>query len=310
MKVLVTGGAGFIGSQLADTLLEKNHDVVSIDNFILGKEEFILNAQNKNNFLFYNTDLLNLNSLNSIFEEHSFDMVFHLAANSDINEGTKSTDRDLNLTFLLTYNVLECMRIHGVKKILFTSSPAIFGNHDKALTEDLSMKPESLYGASKLASESFIRAFSNLYDIQAWILRLSNMVGKRSTHGILYDFMKKVNKNSESLEVLGDGQQFKPYMHVEELIECIFFLLEKAKEKINVFNVGPKDGIRVSEIAELFLKEHGKGHKITYTGGKVGWKGDQPFYSHDSKKLYSLGWEPSMTSKEAVEKSIKEINEK
>mgnify|MGYP001204349475 CR=1 FL=1 len=310
MKALVTGGAGFIGSQLADILLEKNHEVVSVDNFILGKEEFLADAQNNDRFKFYNIDILDIERLNTIFEKHSFDMVFHLAANSDINEGTKSTDRDLNLTFLLTYNVLECMKKNRVKKILFTSSPAIFGNHDSALTEDLPMKPESLYGASKLASESFIRAFSNLYEIQSWILRLSNMVGKRSTHGILYDFMKKINKDGTTLEVLGDGQQFKPYMHVEELIDCIFFLLEKSNEKINVFNVGPKDGIKVSEIAELFLKAHGKGHKISYTGGKVGWKGDQPFYSHDSKKLYSLGWEPSMTSKEAVEKSIKEFNER
>tara|TARA_B100001059_G_C17700407_1_gene509770 strand:+ start:44 stop:649 length:606 start_codon:yes stop_codon:yes gene_type:complete len=201
------------------------------------------------------------------------------------------------------------MRIYKVSKLFFTSSPAIFGNHDAPLTEELPMKPESLYGASKLASENFIRAFTNLYQIQSWIIRLSNMVGKRATHGILYDFKNKIQKDSKQLIVLGDGQQFKPYMHVSELIECIFFLLEKSNEKLNIYNVGPEDGIKVSKIAELFLEEHGKGHEIFYTGGKVGWKGDQPFYSHNSKKLYNLGWKPSMSSRQAVERSIKELND-
>jgi UDP-glucose 4-epimerase len=309
MKALVTGGAGFIGSQLVDHLLETGYQVICIDNLILGKEEFLSDAKLNKNFVFLNFDLLNLEKLKEVFAEHTFDIVFHLAANSDIGEGTKSTDRDLKLTFLITYNVLECMRIYKVSKLFFTSSPAIFGNHDLPLSEDLPMKPESLYGASKLASENFIRAFSNLYGIQSWIIRLSNMVGKRATHGILYDFKNKVKEDSNQLIVLGDGQQCKPYMHVSELIECIFFLLKKSNKKLNIFNVGPKDGIKVSLIAELFLEEHGKGHEISYTGGKVGWKGDQPFYSHNSQKLYDLGWKPSMSSRQAVERSIKELND-
>ena len=133
-------------------------------------------------------DILNIEFLKKIFKKYSFDIIFHLAANSDIRAGVDSTDRDLKLTFLLTYNVLECMRLYKVEKIMFTSSPAIFGSHDGALTEDLTMKPESLYGASKVASEAYIRAFSSLFGNKAWILRLSNMVGRRATHGILYDF--------------------------------------------------------------------------------------------------------------------------
>ncbi len=309
MKALVTGGAGFIGSQLVDWLLKKGYEVVCIDNLILGKEHFLSDAKLNKKFNFLNFDMLNLDKLKDVFKNNNFDIVFHLAANSDISEGTKSTDRDLKLTFLLTYNVLECMRIYKVNKFFFTSSPAIFGNHEAPLTEDLPMKPESLYGASKLASENFIRAFSNLYDIQSWIIRLSNMVGKRATHGILYDFKKKIKEDSKQLIVLGDGEQCKPYMHVSELIECISFLLENANEKLNIFNVGPSDGIKVSKIAELFLEEHGDGHEIFYTGGKVGWKGDQPFYSHNSQKLYDLGWRPSMSSREAVERSIKELND-
>tara|TARA_B100001123_G_C15328718_1_gene1030468 strand:- start:2033 stop:2968 length:936 start_codon:yes stop_codon:yes gene_type:complete len=307
MKCLVTGGAGFIGSHLIDRLLANGEEVVCVDNLLLGKKENLSDASNNHFFQFYNFDLLNIKELDSLFKTENFKMVFHLAANSDIRAGIKSTNRDLQLTFLLTYNVLECMRKHNVDKILFTSSPTIFGNHNVPLSEDLPMKPESLYGASKLASEAYIRAFSALYGIQAWILRLSNMVGDRATHGILFDFLKKVKNNPNELIVLGDGNQNKPYMYVQELIDCMFFVINNSNQKINAFNVGPKDGVKVSEIAELFLEYFGTGQAIKYTGGETGWKGDVPFYSHNSKKLNALGWEPKFTSKGAVIKAIKKM---
>ena len=304
MKILVTGGAGFIGSHLVDRLLAKGKKVVCVDNFLLGKEEHLKNALMNEHFELHNFDLLEMDKLDALFNEEKFDIVYHLAANSDIQAGIESTNRDLELTFLLTYNVLECMRKHNVGKILFTSSPTIFGNHNVPLTENLPMKPESLYGASKLASEAYIRAFCALYGIQAWILRLSNMVGERTTHGILFDFINKVKNNPNELVVLGDGNQNKPYMYVHELIDCMFFVIENANQKINAFNVGPNDGVKVSEIAELFLKYFGTGQKIKYTGGKTGWKGDVPFYSHNSKKLNILGWEPKLSSKDAVNKAM------
>jgi UDP-glucose 4-epimerase len=304
MKILVTGGAGFIGSHLIDRLLENGNEVVCVDNFTLGEKKYLFNALKNKKFQFNKFDLMDLKQLDSLFKDENFDMVYHLAANSDIQAGVESTNRDLELTFILTYNVLECMRLNEVRKILFTSSPTVFGNHNVPLTEDLPMKPESLYGASKLASEAYIRAFSSLYNIQAWILRLSNMVGERTTHGILFDFIKKVKNNPIELIVLGDGNQFKPYMYVHELIDCMFFLIENSKQQINAFNVGPKDGVKVSEIAEIFLKHFGNGQIIKYTGGKTGWKGDVPFYSHNSKKLNTLGWKPMLSSKEAVEKAI------
>ena len=309
MKVLVTGGAGFIGSHLVDRLLKKDNEVVCIDNLLLGNENFLKNAKLNKNFKFLNFDLLDYKKLNLVFKEENFAMIYHLAANSDILAGVKSTKRDLKLTFLLTYNVLECMRKNNVKKLLFTSSPTIFGNQDLGLTEDLPMKPESLYGASKLASEAFIRAFSALYDMQAWILRLSNMVGERSTHGILFDFLKKIKNNPDELIVLGDGNQNKPYMYVQELIDCMFFLVENSEEKINDFNVGPKDGVSVKTIATLFLQYFGNGQRIKYTGGKIGWKGDVPFYSHNSKKLNDIGWSASLSSKQAIEKALSRMKE-
>ena len=195
MKCLVTGGAGFIGSHLVDRLLEKGEEVVCVDNFLLGKKEHLENALKNENFELHNFDLLEIDKLDTLFKKENFDFVYHLAANSDIRAGIESTNRDLQLTFMVTYNVLECMRKYNVSKILFTSSPTIFGNHNVALTEDLSMKPESLYAASKLASEAYIWAFASLYDIRAWLLRLSNMVGERTTHGILYDFMNKIKSN-------------------------------------------------------------------------------------------------------------------
>ena len=307
MKVLVTGGAGFIGSHLVDRLLASGYEVVCIDNLCLGRKEFLVEANKNKNFTFYEMDLLDIDSLKKIFSKHPFDLVFHLAANSDIKAGVDTTDRDLKLTFLLTYNVLECMRLHCVEKIMFTSSSAIFGSYDTPLTEDLTMKPESIYGASKAASELYIRAFSSLFGIKAWILRISNMIGSRSTHGILYDFSKKILDNPNELIVLGDGNQNKPYMHVHELIDSMFFLLENANEVLNVYNIGPKDTIKVSTIAEMFLKEFGTGQVIKYSGGKSGWNGDVPFYSHNSKKLNNLGWLPKLSSKEAMAKSIKEM---
>lgn len=307
MKILVTGGAGFIGSHLVDRLLTLGNEVVCVDNFLLGKKEHLKDALKNKQFQLHKFDLLDLDKLDTLFENEKFDMVFHLAANSDIRAGIESTNRDLQLTFLLTYHVLECMRAHNVGKILFTSSPTIFGNHNVPLTEDLSMRPESLYGASKLASEAYIRAFSALYGIQAWILRLSNMVGERITHGILFDFIKKINENPNELVVLGDGNQNKPYMYVHELIDCMFYVIENSTQQINAFNVGPKDGVKVSEIAEIFLKQFGRGQKIKYTGGKTGWKGDVPFYSHNSKRLHSLGWQPRLSSKKAIEKAINRL---
>ena len=309
MNILVTGGAGFIGSHLVDRLLERGEKVVCVDNFLLGNKKHLSNALKNDNFKLFDFDLLQIQKLDDLFAREKFDFIYHLAANSDIQAGVKSTKRDLELTFLLTYNILECMRKYNVCKILFTSSPTVFGTHDVALNEDLPMRPESLYGASKLASEAFIRGFSSLYNIQAWVLRLSNMVGERATHGILFDFLKKVKENTEELIVLGDGNQNKPYMYVHELIDSMFFIISNAEEKFNSYNVGPKDGVSVSVIANLFLKYFGTGQNIKYTGGKIGWKGDVPYYSHDSKKLKILGWEPKLSSKEAVEEAIKKMKD-
>jgi UDP-glucose 4-epimerase len=275
----------------------------------LGNIENLQNALMSTEFELIEMDLLRKNELNTVFKKNSFEEVYHLASNSDIQKGIESTNRDLELTFQTTVNVLEAMRINNVAKILFTSSPTVFGSHNNPLTEELTMKPESLYGAAKLASEAYIRAFSSLYNIQSWIIRLSNTVGERATHGILFDFLNKIKDNPDELIVLGDGTQSKPYMYVHELIDSIFFVMNKSNNLINVFNVGPKDEIEVSEIARIFLENFGQHQKIKYTGGKIGWKGDISNYSHNSQKINQLGWEAKLTSKEAVIKAVQKIKE-
>ena len=301
---LVTGGAGFIGSHLVDRLLLSGYRVICVDNFILGRREHLNEAMENPAFSLEEFDLLDLARLDDLFAAEDIDIVFHLAANSDIREGTRSTDRDLQLTFMTTYDVLECMRRHDVKKILFTSTPAIFGQHDDALHEESVARPESLYGASKLSAEAFIMAFSGLYDIQAWICRLSNIVGERSTHGIILDLLNKLASNKEELEVLGDGTQSKPYMYVREIVEALLFIFENSRERLNIFNIGPRDATTVAQIAEMVLEAAGDGQQIAYTGGPRGWKGDVPLYKYRPSKLEALGWPKPMSSIEAVRVAV------
>ena len=309
MKILVTGGAGFIGSHLVDRLLERNNRVVCVDNFILGRREHLKDAMENPNFSLHELDLLELDKLDELFNQENFDAVFHLAANSDIRAGTESTERDLKLTFMTSYHVLECMQRYDVKKILFASTGAIFGDREESLKEESVALPESLYGASKLASEAFIYAFSGLYDIQAWICRFPNVVGDRSTHGIIFDLLEKLDGDPANLEVLGDGKQSKPYMYVHELIQALLYIFENADEKINIFNIGPSDQTSVAEIAQLVLEGYGAKQEIMYTGGTQGWKGDVPRYEYDTQKLQKLGWGPPTTSFEAVRLAVRKIIE-
>ncbi|MDE0806511.1 MAG: NAD-dependent epimerase/dehydratase family protein [Longimicrobiales bacterium] len=309
MKILVTGGAGFIGSHLVDQLLERGNQVVCVDNFILGRREHLKDAMEHPDFSLYDLDLLELDKLDGLFERESFDAVFHFAANSDIRAGTESTERDLQLTFMTSYHVLECMQKYNVRKILFASTGAIFGEQAGRLREDSPALPESLYGASKLASEAFISAFSGLYDIQAWVCRFPNVVGDRSTHGIIYDLLEKLDGNPAQLEVLGDGKQSKPYMYVHELIEALLYIFENADEKMNLFNIGPSDRTTVADIAKLVLEGYGATQDIAYTGGSQGWKGDVPTYEYDTQKLQMLGWGPPATSFESVKLAVKKIIE-
>lgn len=305
MKILITGGAGFIGSHLCDLLLSEKHSIVVIDNLILGRKENIFHLLNRDNFSFIEEDLLNFSALNKIFKKDKFDMVYHLAANSDIQKGGKDPIVDYNLTFNTTFNVLQCMREYSVKKFFFASTSAIYGETYDRLTETYGpLQPVSNYGAGKLASEAFISAFSSAYGIQTWITRFPNVVGERFTHGVIYDFIHKLQVNPKVLTVLGNGEQIKPYLYVKDLVEGIQFVCENAHERFNVYNLGSDSRTKVKEIAAMVIEEMRLNATIEYTGGDRGWVGDVPEFKYDLSKINTLGWYAKHDSNASVRLAI------
>jgi UDP-glucose 4-epimerase len=312
MKTLITGGAGFIGSHLADFLLSQDYNLVAIDNLSLGTIGNINHLTNNKKFKFIKEDLLHLDKLKDIFQENKFDAVFHLAANSDIAESASNPKIDFNNTFMTTWNTLECCRLFNVNKFVFASSSAVYGDTIRELKEEIGpFLPVSYYGAGKLASESFICAYSSMSNIQSWIVRFPNVVGERTTHGVIHDFIKKLERNHRQLEILGDGNQKKPYMYVKDLVEAVFFIYRTAKEKVNYYNVGAEDLTTVTEIARIVCEEMKlKNVKLKYTGGSKGWNGDVPHYKYDLNKIKSLGWKAKYSSTESVRIAVRSILKK
>ena len=311
MKILVTGGAGFIGSHLDDALVARGHNLTVVDNLVLGRKENIEHLIGSPNFRFIETDLLDMDKMRAIFSEGKFDMVYHLAANSDIQKGGKDPLVDYNLTFNTTFNVLQLLKEFEIKKFFFASTSAIYGETYDVLNEDYGpLKPVSNYGAGKLASEAFISAFSSTYGIQTWITRFPNVVGERFTHGVIYDFIKKLRNNPEELEVLGNGEQCKPYVYVKDLVEAILYVIDHADEKYNVYMIGSDSRTKVKEIAAMVIEEMGLNAKIRYTGGDRGWVGDVPEFRYDLTKINKLGWAAPHNSNESVRLAIQKALDK
>jgi len=303
-RYLVTGGAGFIGSHVVDRLLKRG-EVVVYDNLSSGKKEFISRNFGKKNFRFIKADLLDKKKLLKAMA--GVDTVFHMAANPEIRIGESCPEVDFKQGIVATYNVLEAMRSCGVKKIVFASSSTVFGEPSiRPTPEDYApLKPISVYGASKLACEGLTSAYSHMFGMRAWIFRFANIVGKRGTHGILVDFLRKLEACPKTLEVLGNGRQRKSYLLVEDVADGMLFALQHAKEQVNVFNLGAADDIRISQIARIVLKKLGlKKTKICYTGGRRGWKGDVPLMLLDIKKMRKLGWRVNYGSRLAVVKAV------
>lgn len=311
MNLLITGGAGFIGSHLSDRLLCLGHNVTVLDNLSLGRKSNLKEAVKNSAFKFIEGDILDEKLLEEVFANGHFDMVFHLAANSDIARSHANPDVDLEMTFMTTYQVLKMMRKYEVKKIIFASTSAIYGQTGGIAVDESygPLFPASHYGAGKLASEAFISSFAENYGIQAWFTRFPNVCGERTTHGILHDFIKKLKNNPNELEVLGNGKQAKPYLYVQDLIDAILFIYQNTHEKINVFNVGVEGQTSVTDIANMVIKAMGLNAQIRYTGGDRGWVGDVPKFAYNVDKIHKLGWSSKLTSNQAVEKAILHILE-
>lgn len=305
MKYLVTGGAGFIGSHLVDRLVEMG-DVVVFDNLSSGEERFIQHHMGKPNFTFIEGDLINIEEVKAAME--GVDFVYHIAANPDIRYGIEVTDTDLKQGTVATYNVLESMRLTGVKEIAFSSSSTIYGEPTEVpVPEDYGpCLPISLYGASKLAGEGLLTSFSATFGFQVWIYRFANIIGSRGTHGVIFDFIHKLKKNPAELEILGDGTQCKSYLLAQECVDAMIYGIEHAKERINVFNLACDDWINVTRIAEILVEELSlENVKFNYTGGERGWKGDVPKIMLSPDKINALGWKAGTDSEGAIRAAIR-----
>jgi UDP-glucose 4-epimerase len=309
MRFLVTGAAGFIGSHLCDRLLSRGHQVTGIDNLHLGKMRNIEHLAANEAFRFDQLDCLDTAGMEKLFSSSRFDGVFHLAANSDIAAGNADRTLDLKLNQLTTTAVLETMHLHGVRRLFFASTSAVFGEHEKALAEDDGpLQPISFYGASKLAAEAFISVYSHTLGLRSVVFRFPNVVGERATHGAIYDFIQKLKKDSKVLSVLGDGRQTKPYLYVADLIDAIGTAWAQPETALAVYNVAGEGATSVKDIAETVVSRFGSaGTRIVYSGGARGWPGDVPRFSYDTAKLRGLGWSPSQDSNAAVRLTVERI---
>ena len=300
-KIIVTGGAGFIGSHIVDRLLSIGNEVTVIDNLSSGRMEFLKAHSRDPNFKLVKLDLLDTEKLNKAIA--GADMIYHLAANPDVRLGAADTKVHLEQNIIATYNVLEAMRINKLKNIAFTSTSTVYGEAAIIPTPENygPLIPISLYGASKLACEALITSYCHTFEMNSWIFRFANIVGPRSTHGIIVDFINKLRNDPHALEILGDGQQRKSYLHVSDCVEAMLFAVENSHEMANIFNIGSDDTINSTQIGEIVVMEMGlKNAKFSYTGGKRGWKGDVPRMLLSIEKIKSLGWNPLHDSHSSV----------
>lgn len=309
MNILVTGGAGFIGSHLIDALLASGHKVICVDKLIMDDKN-IKHLDGNENFRFYNAELADQAKTDRIFNENSIDVVYHLAANSDIQKGGMEPSIDFNDTFLTTRALLEGMRKADVKNMFFASSSAVYGEKQNVdLMETTGgLMPVSYYGGAKLASEALISSYTSMCDMSVVVFRFPNVIGPRLTHGAVFDFIRKLRKNPNELEILGNGTQCKPYIYVHDLIEAITMLTNKFEKGEFVYNISvTSNGTTVTRIAEIVVEELGLSDvTFKYTGGDRGWKGDVPCFSYDISKLLATGWVPKHTSDEAVRQTVKD----
>ena len=309
MKAFVSGGAGFIGSNLVDRLLDLGHEVTVYDNLSTGLLQFLEYARDFDLFRLVKGDLLDEDSLAEAITGHEF--VFHLAANADVRFGTEHPRRDLEQNTIVTYNILEAMRNHGIRKIAFASTGSVYGEATVIPTPEVAPFPiqTSLYAASKLAGEGMIAAYCEGFGFQSWIFRFVSIFGERYTHGHVFDFYRELKQNPSRLEVLGNGKQRKSYLYIQDCIDAILLALEKSNESVNVLNLGVDGYCEVNDSIGWICEELGVSPKLEYTGGNRGWIGDNPFIFLDTSKIRDLGWKPKLSIKDGVLKTVQYLKE-
>jgi UDP-glucose 4-epimerase len=302
MQILVTGGAGFIGSHLIDRLIDANHDVVCLDNFSSGRQEFIAGSLERGLDLIKG-DLLNPMDIRKAVK--GCDLVYHLAANPDVRLGTEDTNIHLEQNVLATYNLLEEMRRQGVVNMGFTSTSTVYGEALQIPTPESygPLIPISLYGASKLSAEALMASYCHTFDMLVAVYRFANVVGPRSTHGVTYDFVNKLRANPDELEILGDGKQKKSYLYIDDCIDAMLFAMDNCRNSVELFNIGSEDWVDVRTIADIVSSEMGLSPSYVYTGGVDGgrgWKGDVKVMRLSIDKLQQMGWCPVHGSANAI----------
>ena len=308
-RILVTGGAGCIGSDLAAALLAGGHRVTVFDNLSSGKIEHVSPMLAQERFRFVEGDLLDRKLLDSAVAGQ--DMVYHLAANPDVKYAPGDpTDKDLTQNTLCTYNVLESMRVHGVRRLGFSSTSAVYGVSERQpIPEDNPMRPISLYGATKLGCEALISAFQNLFDFDCWIFRFANIVGpkvRKKGRTVIGDFVDRLGQDPTCLRILGNGLQAKSYLASEECVEAMLYVVDRAPRGFHVFNLGCTDSLEVRRIAEMVVEAMGLADvRFEYTGGEGGWPGDVPRFKLDVSAVNRLGWRARRTSEQAVAMAIR-----
>jgi UDP-glucose 4-epimerase len=312
-KVFVTGGAGFIGSHLVDILVGQGYYATAYDNFSNGRREFIEHHAGAPNFRLVEADILDEDRLADAMRGH--DLVWHLAANTDIIGGVEQPRRDLRDCVMGTFNVLEAMRRTGIQPIIFSSTGAVYGElcHDVATSEsDGPLLAVSTYAAGKIGSEAFISAFCNLYGLRGWMFRFGNVIGARMTHGVIFDFIRKLREHPEELLIRGDGTQEKNYFLVEECINGMAYAYRHIPmtddKPCDVFNLGTDSITRVVDIAAIVREELGLPEaRIRIEGTRRAWPGDQPRVHITVDRMRQLGWTARLTSEQAVRIAVRRM---
>ena len=304
MRYVVTGAAGFIGSNLVNRLLQGGHEVVGYDNLSTGQPEFLAEAHQSPRFSLVHGDMLDLDYLTKALP--NVDLVFHLAANADVRFGTDHPRKDLEQNTIATFNVLEAMRANRIQRIAFASTGSIYGDPEIFPTREGAPFPiqTSLYGASKLAAEGLIEAYCEGFGFQGYIFRFVSILGERYTHGHVFDFYKQLRSHPDRLYVLGDGKQRKSYLYIRDCIDGMLLAIERAQDKVNVFNLGRDDYCLLDESIGWMCEYLTVSPERIYSGGDRGWVGDNPFIFLDCSRLRALGWRPTLSIREGVIRTL------